>query len=563
LGTTKSGGLVTRHQVVRLSVSLRVPSETSSAPPDGQPSSPPAAPPDLTSDYRRGELADFFELAPGDLGAALELPRAGDRAGLVAALERHARRLGAPAAALDNIARLAHPEARAVVTGQQTGLLLGPTYTLSKAMTAVRIAADLDSEERPVVPVFWLASQDHDGAEIDHGYLLDGSETLRRVEVKLPADVASGRCRFDSEMLAAVKRSLAGHTPRPPFEAEVMALLSEAAGVSSTFADWFAAQLYRLLGDTGLVLLDPLEPGIAELFAPVLERELQDPRTSPRLINEAGDRLRERGYSPQLGRGHEATNLFVELEDEPAGLMRRTLLRVDGRGFSAGGRSFSRDELLARLVADPASITPAAGLRPITQDHVLPTAVFVLGPGELAYVAQLRGVYRHHGVAMPLAWPRASVTVLEPVAARLLERFGVNAAEFRADAAGVLERTLLARHGHASAFGRAATDLESQFASLLSEVDAIDPTLAGTVRRGRRYLDTTLERLRAKTAAALARKDADSRRQFERLGAHLLPLGQPAERVLSAYSHMLKFGIAPVLDRFKAIEPTGHQELRL
>lgn len=525
------------------------------------PSETSVAPPDLISDYRSGALADFFDLAPGDVEGALALPRAKDRTRLVAVLTRHAQRLGAPAAALENIARLADPAARAVVTGQQTGLLLGPTFTLSKAMTAVRLAASLDREDRPVIPVFWLASQDHDGEEIDHSYLLDGSETLRRVEVELPAGVPSGRCALERPMLEAVKRGLASSSPRAPFEAEVGSLIEEAAAVSSTFADWFGAQLYRLLGDTGLVLLDPLEAGVAELFTAVIERELEDPRAGPAAINEAGERLRELGHKPQLGRGSDATNLFVELTDD--GSRRRTLLRLDGDRFSADGSSFSRADLMAKLAEDPASITPAAGLRPITQDYVLPTAAFVLGPGELAYVAQLRAVYEQHDVAMPLAWPRATVTVLEPAAVRLLELFSVTSVAFRSDADRVLERTLLERHGHAGAFGRAVGEVEDLFESLLSEVSGIDPTLEGTVRRGRHHLAETLERLRGKSAAALARKDADTVRQFQRLRAHLLPLGQPAERVLGPYSHMLKFGIEPVLQRFKAIEPAGHQELRL
>src|SRR5690606_8060170 len=120
---------------------------------------------------------------------------------LVAALRRYAERIGSPPAVMRNVERLLHPEARAVVTGQQTGLLLGPTYTLSKAATAVRLAQRLDRPERPVVPIFWLASQDHDAAEIDHTYLLDGSETLRRVSVSLPDGVAAGRIPYAPAML--------------------------------------------------------------------------------------------------------------------------------------------------------------------------------------------------------------------------------------------------------------------------------------------------------------------------------------------------------------------------
>src|SRR5690606_29858966 len=148
---------------------------------------------------------------------------------------------GAPEESLRSLERLAHPRAMAVVTGQQAGLLTGPLYTLAKALTAVRLAERLDTEDRPVVPVFWVASQDHDVAEVDHAYLLDASETLRRVEVRLPEGVAVGRIPLTGDMEAAIAASLGQHTPRPPCEGEVVSLLRETAAVARGFADWFAA----------------------------------------------------------------------------------------------------------------------------------------------------------------------------------------------------------------------------------------------------------------------------------------------------------------------------------
>src|SRR5690606_15020796 len=153
----------------------------------------------------------------------------------------------------------------------------------------------------------------------------------------------------------------------------------------------------------------------------------------------------------------------------------------DGDSFSADGRAFSRADLLAMLDTDPTSITPAAGLRPVTQDALLPTAVFVLGPGELKYVAQLGGVYRFHDVPMPLAWPRAHVSVLEPAAARLLDGFGLSADEFKRRGAALLDELLFEQHGHAGRFNRASSEVDALFDELLTEVAAIDPTLKGTV----------------------------------------------------------------------------------
>jgi len=516
------------------------------------------APPSRTSfldHYRSGHLSEFFDLPAGDVDAALRVPRPAGRGALAAAMRSHARALGAPRAVFDSLERLEHPASRAVVTGQQTGLLLGPAYTLSKAITAVKLARRLDREDRPVVPVFWLASQDHDTAEVDHAHLLDGEERLHHLSVDLPADAPAGRVPLTGAMVDGVVQGIDALRPASPFRDEVVQLLRDAAGAAESYADWFAALMYRLLGEQGLALFDPMHAQTAPLLRPVLERELERPEESVAEVNRAARRLRRLGFDPQLGRGADATNLFLEVDDRPS--PRRVLLRHEGRNFRLEGRVLSTDDVRARLDQDPASLTPAAGLRPVVQDAVLPTAVVVLGPGELRYFAQLRGVYAHHGVPMPLVWPRATATLVEPPVARILDKYGLDVGTFQADPEGCLEGVVLERSGYGERFRSTADELESAMARLLDTVEGIDPTLHGTVERGRGYLETTLQRLRSKAVAALAREDTITRAQFDRLRAHLLPLGQPSERVLSPFGAFLKFGIGPTMALYASIEAEG------
>lgn len=540
-------------------VSCRVPPET----PKGPVFTPPTTPlrPEFGAAYRSGALDDFFDLPAGNTEAALRVERPVARDQLADALAANAKRLGAPGAVLDNIERLRHPEARAVVTGQQVGLLLGPTFTLSKAVTAIKLAQRLDTPDRPVVPVFWLATQDHDVAEVDHTYVLDADEELHRLSVELPQNAPAGRAAVTNAMLDRLRSDLSTLTPQPDFLGEVLHLVEETASAGS-FGDWFGALLYRLLGESGLVLVDPLQPDFALLTQDVLRAEIADPHRSAEAINGAGARLKALGFEPQLGRGANATNLFIELPASGGGT-ERILLRHEGSRFYADAQEFTPQDLLARLDEDPTVITPAAGLRPVTQDAALPSAVIVLGPGELRYVAQLRGVYRAHGVPMPLAWQRATATVLEPAPRRILAGLDLSAARFRSHHQEELDRLVLARSGDLERFEAATELLEAEFEQLLAAGERLDPNLRGTVERGRRHLEMTLERLRGKSARALRERDEIARRQFGRLHAHLLPLGQPAERVLSPFSHALKFGVQPLLDRFLALEPEGEQELIL
>jgi bacillithiol synthase len=512
--------------------------------------------------YLAGDLAEAFARDPTDLDGALAVPRDDvDRPSLVAALRASAERWGLRAGQLRSLERLAHPASRVVVTGQQVGWLLGPTYTLSKAVTAVRLAQRLHTEGRPVVPVFWMATQDHDVAEMDHAWLLGRDERLHRLHLPILPGPAVGRSALDPRWIDAGSAHLraidgADGDGGPHLEG-VVGLLEEAAAGAPRWSDAFARLLTRLLGDAGLLVLDPLDPDVASLWRPLLERELDDPEASAHHIRHGGARLEARGWAAQLGRAEGASNLFVERPRSG----RRELLRRDGDGWRCGQGHVTRADLSAWLDHDPTSVTPAAGLRPVTQDAVLPSAAFVVGPGELRYLAQLRGVYDLHGVPMPLVWPRASVTVLQPPVRRILDRHGLDWREVQRDPRRAHCALALRRHGHADAFSVALATVEREVTTLIERVEGIDPTLQRTVRKGRRHLDRTLITLREKASHALARGDDELRRQFDRLEAHLRPNGGLQERVLSPFTFFLTLGVEPVRDAFLSLPPQGDHVL--
>ena len=503
----------------------------------------------------RGDLGEFYALAPSDKQAALALPREVDRETLADALRAYAERLGAPAQVFEQLNALSHPESRVVVTGQQAGLLLGPTYTLSKAVTALNLARQLSTEDKPVVPVFWVASQDHDTEEIDHTYLLDMAEQLRKLELPLPSGTPAGRIKFKEKWLETILEELAQLEVPEAHSKEVTGLLKNAVESSETFADLFSALLYRLLGEQGLIVLNPLEPKVAPLFKNVLNTELNAPTASAEAVNAAGERITEAGYTPQLGRGAGATNLFLEEDGQ------RTLLRFEEGTFFTENREYTLEELQTKLNADPSLITPAAGLRPITQDAALPTAAVVVGPGELRYFAQLKEVYEQHGVAMPLVWLRTTATVVEPPVRRILDKFNLNASEVTTDFEAVKRQTLLELHGHAEAFDKALETLDTSLEKLTGEVREVDPTLTGTVEKAEGHFRRTLGILETKSAAALDKQDDIYARQLGRLEKHLLPLGTTQERLISPFSFFLKFGIKPVLDAFLALPAEGDADI--
>ncbi|MFC6591347.1 bacillithiol biosynthesis cysteine-adding enzyme BshC [Deinococcus lacus] len=503
--------------------------------------------PSISDAYLSGDLRDLIPLLPADLETLTQTrwPQT-DRAALAGALRLYHAHLGTLAEARPLIDRLGHPQARAVVTGQQAGLLTGPAYAVHKGASAARLARDLDQPDAPVVAVYWVASQDHDAEEVASVTLLDHAEHLHRLTLDLPTGQPVGRIAWQPGWTQQVMGLLSALETQPEYCEQVQSWFEEAvrplsSGQAPSYADVFARLIHRLLIRAGVVVLDPLFPALAELMAPALRRELQDPLSGPAALEAAAATLEARGFPPQLRRPAGATNLFVEEAGQ------RTLLRYDPASqlFTAG-QTYTREDLLGLLERDPSCLTPAAGLRPAVQDSLLPTLAFVVGPGEIGYLSQMRQVYQLHGLEMPLLWPRLSVTWLEPNVARLLRRLGATAAEVQRDPAGVLGRALARERGVAALSAGRIEALRAEWQATVQELGQLDPTLE---RSSQRLADRSLAglaRLQQRSAAALAHTEDTRTGQLTRLERHLLPLGHPQEREISFMNYLLKHGETPL-----------------
>lgn len=504
--------------------------------------------------YRDGRLRDFHRVPAGDLDAALEGAHPADRVALEAAARAYLTRIGAPKQALKNAARLAHPASRVVITGQQAGLLSGPAYTVSKAVNTILLARQMDRDDRPIVPVFWVASQDHDALEVASTRFLDLNEREHAIALELPPNRPVGRIVLEGAWVERCLADLRDFAAPEEFKKPVLELIESSARASSHYAEWFARIVSGLLGPQGLVVVDPLTPEFAPLFAPFIRQELRDPLAGTEAIEDSASRLEALGFAPQLRRPSGSTNLFLEGEDHE-----RRLLRFDGHAFQAD-RTYSRDELEAILDADPSRLTPAAGLRPTLADAILPSAVSILGPSELAYQLELSGVYALHGVPQPLLWPRLSVTWLEPPTRRILARYDLDLNAFVNDPRGSLERTLLERSGAAESFRAGLVDLELAFERLAGNLDPLDPTLKRVLERSRSRVMGHVARLEHKVAASLVRLEDTADHQFERLNLHLKPHGTPQERSENFLSFLMKYG-PYTIERMLKLEPQGAQVL--
>ncbi len=458
---------------------------------------------------------------------------------------------------------LGDPGTLAIVTGQQAGLFGGPLFVLYKALAALRLADALaERRGRPVVPVFWVASDDHDFAEVRSTAVLDEAGQIRTIRYA-PRQEPHGRPASHillDDTIAALVDELVGALPPGEHVAALAERLRTCYRPGTSLSDAFARLLSSLFPD--LVVLDPADPALKALAAPVIAREIAEGSPSTRLATGVGVELLAAGYHQQVPVRDGFLNAFVVMENE-----RRALgLTEDGIEVRGLARRLLRDEALRLLQDDPASWSPGVLLRPLVQDSLLPTAAYIGGPAEVAYHAQIGPVYRHFGVPRPLILPRPSLTMVEPSQARALEAEGLSLPDLQADPEGLLARWARAAYPEVEeGFNRTRNAVTREMEAVEGTLGGLDPTLRAAAEAARGRVLHQIESLQEKATRALKKRDATRGERLRRTRDALLPGGAFQERGLGLVHLLARHGDAVLQDIRERIDPwaQGHQVIHL
>jgi bacillithiol biosynthesis cysteine-adding enzyme BshC len=343
------------------------------------------------------------------------------RQALANLLKQQAENWGTSTEVLTNIEKIRDNKTVAVVTGQQVGLLGGPAYTLYKALGAINLARELEAQGIPAVPIFWMASYDHDLAEVQNLKIFSQRsepETINLGLAKTYHPVGSRKLGLGIySLLDEVERSF----KNLPHSQEIIAALRTAYHPDATFAEAFARWLNILTKQQGLIILDPATREFAFLYRNIVLKELFDTENSQTFLKEAQQRLASEGRSEIIHTGRDVLQMFY-VDDSG---IRRRLSRVEG-GFALQQTNTSLNSSTAQdiLQQQPERFTPSALLRPICQDAVLPTIAYVAGPTEKQYFTQLPEVYTWAKIPMPEIVDRPSFTVIDSNTANLLSESG-------------------------------------------------------------------------------------------------------------------------------------------
>ncbi|MBM3295840.1 MAG: bacillithiol biosynthesis cysteine-adding enzyme BshC, partial [Candidatus Aminicenantes bacterium] len=465
---------------------------------------------------------------------------------------------------LENIETLKRDEACAVVTGQQAGLFSGPLYTIYKALTAVKLAERLNrTGSGKFVPVFWVASDDHDLAEVDHVDLLDKDNRPARIRCPMPSPEAKtpvSRLALPPEIEGNL-RELAELTPETEFKPDILAALSGIYEPGRGWVEAFGQWMSRLFASRGLVFIDASDPRLKGLGGWVFSREIagESAATAPAMA--ASQRLGEAGYGVQVRLHPGLLHLFYAERE-------RRSIEWEGRAFKIHdpAETWSKDDLLALAGAKPFLFSPNVLLRPLYQDAILPTVAYIGGPAEIAYFGQMKGVYERFGLPMPVIYPRKSATVVEHKIGRVLEKFDLDVQDFWNGAEAVVRRvgeggipeSLSAR------LRRAAALVEEDFESLAGEVAAFEPTLKESAHLARGRMLQQLEFLERKIVQASKKREGVAVGQVRKAADHLYPGGRFQERVFNIVPYLIKYGPSFIddLDEALDLDAHGHQILR-
>ena len=442
-----------------------------------------------------------------------------------------------------------------VTTGQQPGLYGGPLYSLYKGLTAVRLAETLEARlGKPVLPVFWVASDDHDWEEANHAWLIGVDNELHRFQVQAPeAERMPPLHRIELGTDAAeTLESFLSHLPETDFSPSYTRILEEGFGPGDTLPGGFHDLLHAVLGPRGLYFTDAAHPVLKEGTRDLLLDELERSEEMEETLEATASRLGEAGYGLQATILEGGINLFLE---GPAG--RERLYREDGRyRLRASGTVMTGEEIRDAVAEDPTVLSPTVMLRPVVESAFFPTLSYVAGPGEIAYFAELGAYFEAHSVDMPVIHPRWSVTVVESKIRKVLDKFDLEIEELHRPFHEIASD--FAREEMPAEVRRAVGELRgaigSKTAALEKAVTDVDPTLKTPVQTLRNQTFAALGDVEKKVAQAVKRESEIALSQLEKAQLHLFPDGKPAERVQSPLYYLTRYGDAFVDDLYARFE---------
>jgi uncharacterized protein YllA (UPF0747 family) len=428
----------------------------------------------------------------------------------------------------------------AVVTGQQPVLFTGPLFSILKAITAIKIAAKLEEAGIKAVPMFWVASEDHDFAEIEATHVLNRNSELCRVGVDLSGEepAPAGWLKLRDDVRNAVTSCLES-LPQSEFIPDLKAILDSSYQPGVSPSDAFATMMAKVFAGSELTFIDPLHPDLRKLAQPTIDSAMKKNAEVRSAVMARNKALSAAGYHEQ-----------VKVDENFTGL------------FAYRGRS--RQALKPNELEAGIQWSPNVLLRPPVQDTLLPTVTYIGGPAEVAYFAQVGAVYETLGIPMPPIFPRISATLVEPRVARAMEKYDIKLSDVF-QGREHLKRKIVAATQDSDGFERSRMRIEQELESLKPLLSSVDPTLVGALETSRQKVMHQMEALKGKYVNAVTRRDETIDRHLDSICNSLFPEKKPQERMINITSFVARYGMSvlPQLMEKLTLDVREHQVVEI
>ena len=487
-------------------------------------------------------VRQFLEL-PADVAGLKQAAAArtfdpGFRTILCSALDAQHSTLELHAEVRASLRKLRDPQCLTVTTGHQLCLFTGPLYVPYKILNTIRLAREAEGLlRRPVVPVFWMASEDHDAAEIDHA-VVNG----RTIRWNGAVGGAVGRMKLTG-ITAQVEEAIEALGPGTE-SATVANALREAYTEDRTLAEATRHFIHALFGHFGLVIMDGDDPALKRLFAPIIVEELVN-QVGERTVAYANEMMRER-YMPQAHARE--INLFYLRNGH------RSRIVVDGDHYQVldDGPRWTLEELLVRVEAHPEDLSPNVVMRPVFQEHILPNIAYIGGGGELAYWIQLRWLFQALRVPMPVLFLRTSAATISAKHMRQWNALGLTSKDLFGDLTALQAQVAQRDAPFRTDLGVERAAIEGAYRDVLATATRADASLSGSVEARRAQALRGLERLEKGLLRAAKRDQAVALNRMDTIKAALFPGGGLQERRDSILPRIAAEGLV-ALDNWKDV----------
>ncbi|WP_243454315.1 bacillithiol biosynthesis cysteine-adding enzyme BshC [Desulfosporosinus fructosivorans] len=474
------------------------------------------------------------------------------RESLADALKAFHKNLGTSTETQQMIEELRLKETLVVITGQQAGILTGPLYTLYKAMTTIRLAKEQREKlGRPVVPVFWIAGDDHDWLEIRETFILNSEGKLS--SCRLPGD-GGGQSVGNQQVPSweTIEAQLTGALPDSEFRSTVLKQCKQFLEQAENLTQWFALTLQWLVSKWGLVFFDPLLPEFKRLAAPMFERILKMHTDVRDALAKRTEEWVKLGFEAQIQQTGIDVNLFLSLPE-------RKLIQYIDQTFYLKGQEepWDLDALNELLAQAPERFSPNVVTRPVVQEYLFPTLAYVPGPGELNYWAQLGKVFETFGFIMPILYPRVSVVLLTAYWQKSLNKEALTLDDVYGGLEKHQERCVRERDDQHidERIDRLRLQVEKAYAEL-APLKEIHVNVEDWLIRNEAKVNFQVDYLKKKVWQAQRKRCREELIRLQELQDGIAPNHSRQERVLNPLSFVARYGLSFV-DRIAELPMTG------